>query len=216
MTIKAIFFDFDYTLGCRDKYAYELYRQLVIDNSDISDDVEREAVIQDCMIWDQKGNVNKTYVADMVFNTYGIRFPDDFDAWWDRHLPEYSLPYDDAEKTLTELRRRGYRIGMLSNGVSEGQRRKLEKAGLADYVDVSVVSGDIGVKKPGVELFEHAARLIGVRPEEAAMVGDIFARDVLGAYRSGMMPIWFAVEPFMPCGAGITVIRSLSELLDIF
>ena len=215
MSIKAVFFDFDYTLGNRDIYAYRLYRKLIEEHCRIADPVELEAVVQDLMIWDQKGNVHKQYIADKLKEEWNIILPmDDFDSWWDENLFNYSLPYDDAAETLKELRKRGYLVGMISNGVSQAQRLKLVNAGLADLVDSITVSGDIGIKKPDVRLFLHAAEKLGVKPGESMMVGDIFARDVLGAYRAGMTPVWYCVEPNMPLEADIIRIFTLHELLD--
>lgn len=215
MAIKAVFFDFDYTLGNRDRYAYRLYRKIIEDNCDIEDPVELEAVVQDLMIWDQKGNVHKQYIPDMLKEHWGIILPyENFDSWWNENLHNFSLPYDDAEETLKELRSRGYLIGLISNGVSEEQRLKLEFAGLTDLVDSITVSGDIGIGKPDVRLFRHAMEKLGVTPEESMMVGDIFAKDVLGAKRAGMTPVWFCVQPEMPLEADVIRIYSLRELLN--
>ena len=217
MKYKAIFFDFDYTLGNRDVYAYQLYLRAVNENSSIDDPVLKEAIVQDCMIWDQKGNENKYYVQDLLKQRYGIDLQyDDFSVWWDDHLWEYAVAYDDAYDTVSKLKEKGYLIGMLSNGTSEGQRLKLKHAGLDELFDAIAVSQDIGFKKPDVRLFQHAMDLLNVRPEESVMVGDIYGRDIIGAYRAGMRPVWFCVEPNMPHHADITVIHALSDLLKYF
>lgn len=213
MKYKAVFFDFDYTLGNRDIYAYRLYRKMIEENSDLSDPVELEAAVQDMMIWDQKGNETKEYAKRMLKERWNINLPyDNINVWWDDRLWQYSCAYPDAVEVLKILREEGYLIGMISNGPSDGQRQKLEQAGLTDLVDSITVSGDIGVKKPDVRLFQLACERAGVKPEESVMVGDIFARDVLGAYRAGMQAVWYSVEKYMPCEADIPVIHSLSEL----
>ena len=66
--IKAILFDFDYTLGDREKYAYECYKTILSKHTDTSDPVAFEAVLQDCMIWDQQGDVKINSVKYTALN----------------------------------------------------------------------------------------------------------------------------------------------------
>ena len=75
MTLKAILFDFDDTLGNRDAYAYDCYRAIIEANTDIQDPLYLEAIVQNCMVWDQHGDVNKQYIKEMLQSTYGISLP---------------------------------------------------------------------------------------------------------------------------------------------
>jgi putative hydrolase of the HAD superfamily len=219
MTIKAIFFDFDDTLGYREMYAYDCYRRIIMENAPhLTDPFELEAVVQNCMLWDEKGNVDKTHVKDMLRKTHGIELPyEDLNKYWDQILWEHCVPYEDSERTLTELAKR-YKLGLITNGPSDGQRNKLAHSGLSRFFNPEeiVVSGDYPFSKPDPRIFWAGCEKLGVKPEEAVYVGDIYGRDILGAHRAGMTPVWIWNWGNRKCATDILVIHHISELLDHF
>lgn len=81
-----------------------------------------------------------------------------------------------------------------------------------------VISGESGVGKPSPAAFHLVLAALGVRPEEAVMVGDSRERDVEGALAAGIRPIWVAggrpaPEPERRVAA-IPSIRALGPLLE--
>ncbi len=90
------------------------------------------------------------------------------------------------------------RIGIVSNNLYEEQREKLEFCGLAPYVDALVVSEEIGVSKPDPRIFEAALTRLGVREDEAIMVGDSWEADVRGAMNARVLPVWFNPRRMSP------------------
>ena len=216
--IKAIFFDFDDTLGNREVYAYNCYRAILKENTDIDDPVLFETIVQDCMLWDEKGNVNKKYVKDMLKKAWNIELPfDDFNTYWDSRLWEFAELLPDARETLEELKKK-YKIGIITNGPAEGQRKKLQTAGIWDLFDedLIIVSGDWPFAKPDVRLFHKACERAGVLPEEAVHVGDLFSRDVIGAYNAGMTPVWIWTQGVRKNETDVITIHFLKELLRLF
>ena len=214
---KAIFFDFDDTLGNREAYAYDCYRAILEENTSIEDPVEFEAVLQDCMLWDEQGNIDKNHVKNMLAKEYGIMLPyEDFNQYWDSRLWTFCRAFDDAEYTLEQLQKH-YKLGLITNGPSDGQRNKLRQSGLERFFDLDsiIVSGDYGYKKPDPRLFQQACRNLQVETYESIYVGDIYARDVLGAYRAGMCPIWICTHGPRACGTDIVIIHRISDLLKV-
>ncbi len=67
--------------------------------------------------------------------------------------------------------------------------RAFARIGLARFFEVIVDSGEVGIEKPDVRVFEFALRGMNVRAEEAVYVGDVFKVDVLGARAAGMRAI---------------------------
>lgn len=95
-----------------------------------------------------------------------------YDALYERHMtPDAWRPYPDAVEVLAALRRRGTRIGLVSN-IGWDLRPVLRAHGLADYLDSWVLSFEHGVQKPDPHLFELACQELGLPTTEVLMVGD--------------------------------------------
>lgn len=99
-------------------------------------------------------------------------------------------PWPGALDTLTQLRY-AYRLAVITNGAPRVQRTKLDGSGFAAFFDPVVVSGEFGLGKPDPAIYHHALSLAGVKPEEAAMVGNSLERDVIAAEAVGLHAIWF-------------------------
>ena len=100
----------------------------------------------------------------------------------------WSVSVPEAPAVLAALRRRGLRLAVVSN--SNGTVADLlGTVGLAAALDVVVDSGVVGVEKPDPRIFHHAAAALGVRPEDAVHVGDLYSVDVQGARAAGCQAI---------------------------
>ncbi len=219
MKIEAILFDFDHTLGDRARYAYAAYSFFVTAAARAKgmDAFTIETIVQDCMVLDQHGNVNKIYVRNEVLRKYGIDLGADFVERWKRESWRYTVLFPQVPETLRELRRRGYRLGVITNGAGREQRRKLQKVGLENFWDVLLIGEEVGIWKPDPAIDRLAAEKLGLPCEACAFVGDLWQTDLLGAYRAAMTPIWMTGEGLHPCADGM--VRTISNtvlLLDIF
>jgi len=126
-------------------------------------------------------------------------------------------PYmDGAEDALRELGKH-YKLAMVTNGIPDVQRTKVERTGLASHFDVVIISGELGFGKPDPRLYEETLRRLGVGAGESIMVGDNFRRDVIGAQESGIRGVWLSLGRPSPDPAAEPwlVIDSLAELPDI-
>jgi putative hydrolase of the HAD superfamily len=103
---------------------------------------------------------------------------------WERH-ENFSL-YEDALPVLEELRRHRLLIGLVSNGQRD-LREFVHHHGLV--VDVAVGSAAHGRQKPHPSIFEAALATLRIAPEEAAMVGDSYEDDIVGAEALGMQAV---------------------------
>jgi REG-2-like HAD superfamily hydrolase len=116
-------------------------------------------------------------------------------------------------ETLDELRRRGYRLGVISNADGRAEEA-LDAVGLRPHFELVVDSGLVGIDKPDPRIFQLAAERMGVQPHEAVYVGDIYEIDVLGARTAGMQailidPLWKWEDRDCPR------IRGIHDLLDV-
>jgi HAD superfamily hydrolase (TIGR01509 family) len=102
--------------------------------------------------------------------------------------PLWSTCLPEAAGALETLRGLGLRIAVVSN--SDGTVADLlAELGLARWLDAVVDSAVVGVEKPDPRIFRHAAAAVGVAPEEAVHVGDLYSVDVVGARAAGAQAI---------------------------
>jgi len=106
-------------------------------------------------------------------------------AW--RHAHHFEL-YEDALPTLEDLRRRGLKLGLLSN-TSRDLDLFVAHHGLA--VDAVLTSHAHGKTKPHEAIFRALLARLDVAPHEAAMVGDDAEADIDGARAIGMRAVLF-------------------------
>lgn len=120
--------------------------------------------------------------------------------------------FADAVETIRSLRARGLKIGILTNGPSELQRRKLRRIGIEQEVDAVAVSEEIGASKPDPEAYARAVAMLGLEANEVAMVGDHVVNDVAGALAAGLAAaVWVERRAGeLPDGAHLA--RELAEV----
>jgi HAD superfamily hydrolase (TIGR01549 family) len=101
--------------------------------------------------------------------------------------------YPDAAPVLTELRRRGLRIGLAGNQPEEAEA-EIRALGLA--VDFVASSTLWGVEKPDPSFFGRIIAESGLAPAEIAYVGDRLDNDVLPAIDAGMVGVFLRRGPW--------------------
>lgn len=120
--------------------------------------------------------------------------------------------FDDAWPVLTELRDRGFSIGVISNW--EGWLTKLlEACGVARLLDFSAISGVVGYEKPDPRIFHWAIDAALVAPSEILHVGDSPRDDVAGARQVGLEAVLLDRHG-RHVDAEVRRVVSLRELLD--
>lgn len=128
----------------------------------------------------------------------------------ERHL--WCSIRERTHEALARLRKAGLRLGIVSN--SDGRvEQALAMAGLRDYFDVVVDSGLVGVEKPDPAIFQTALDALGVAPEEALYVGDLYEVDVLGARAAGMDAV-LLTSASAPADRPCRTAASIDELVD--
>lgn len=94
---------------------------------------------------------------------------------------------------LSRMRAAGWTIAVVTNGATDIQRAKLERAGLIPLLDAVCISEEVGARKPSVEIFEAAAARCGARLAEGGwMVGDNAKTDVEGGRAAGLRTAWIS------------------------
>lgn len=134
------------------------------------------------------------------------------DTLWEAHqrFGLWTVAIEGGPETVAELRRRGFRMGVVSN--AEGRvARDLDNAGYEDLFDTVVDSHLVGVEKPDPRIFEIALERMDGRPETTIFVGDVPSVDVAGARAAGITPLLLDRHDLYP-DAGVRRLGRLDEL----
>ena len=216
--IRAVLFDFDETLQDRSR-AFDKFTAFFMDKyfPHLSGEEKARRGIE-MRERNNGGYVNYIdYFASLVESWRWEGAPEVGDLYreFQFRFPECSTLFPETKEVLTELRRRGFLLGIVTNGPSIQQNRKLDVAGLRPFVDLCMVSGDEQVHKPDPEIFRRAASRLGVACGSCLYVGDHPVNDIEGAAAAGMRPVYInaARRDFHP--DNVIEIHSLRELLDV-
>ena len=118
----------------------------------------------------------------------------------------------DLVPTLEALRRKGIKVGMLTNSIHPAATKLswLREKGVAQLFDLIFSSVEAGAKKPAPEIFRSFARTMGVPPEEVVFVGHDPA-EVQGAKRAGLRTVCLRCR----CAEADYTIDRLNQLLSL-
>ncbi len=124
--------------------------------------------------------------------------------------------YDDVIPTLQQLRDAGLKLAIVSNWDTP-LHPLTERLGIAHYFDAIVASHDARVRsaKPDAGIFRYALAAVGVSAGEAVHVGDTYTADIVGAQGVGIQAILIDREGTQ-AGIWPETIRGLGELQDAF
>lgn len=219
--LKAVVFDLDHTLFDRYetlKLCIPLFREKFRINPRVTDDYfARE------LIWADKNFVHhgwkeihahllkcNIFAEEPSFEEYEAALLSFF------HLVAVKFPF--TIPVLQELRSRGYKIGLITNGEKILQQKKLELLGIKDYFDCIVYSGETPYRKPQTEIFNIVCDSLKIPAKEMMFVGDHPLFDVDGSRRAGFVPVWVKTTGtwiYPEVEKPEIQIETVKELLDI-
>ena len=113
-----------------------------------------------------------------------------------RHKPKIHL-YDGVKELLENLRQRGIRTGIITDGRPEGQRNKIEALGLEKMVDDIIITDELGgvqFRKPCDIAFRIMIQRWRLNPAEVIYVGDNITKDFQASQQLGMKSILYKNE----------------------
>lgn len=121
--------------------------------------------------------------------------------------PEVYVLFDDVVETMDVLRRKGFRLGIVSN-FAPTLRRILEHKGILSYFDPVIVSTEVGLEKPNPDIFRLALEQAGLQPGEMLYVGDHDKNDIWAPNQVGIAAVKIKRYDYHT-GEGIHSLREL-------
>jgi putative hydrolase of the HAD superfamily len=206
--VRAVLFDFGHTLVDFRRTqealhaAYEQIRARVeavayMEVPELLDLVERVAGGVDALVAQsyEEGRLEELNQADLLrqsFAAIGFDLPHDVIdhiVQLDHSAYSNSLSVGaDVEAALAGLRADGYRMGLVSNISlrADLMQGDLTALGLDPFLDATVFSSEVGIRKPDPRIFREALARLGAEPGSTVFVGDRLVDDVSGARAVGM------------------------------
>jgi HAD superfamily hydrolase (TIGR01509 family) len=224
--IKAVLFDVDDTLFDRKLAQQEVCKLIVKQLPGVFDAFDTERVQEEFLKSDQistdmfnsgapsEGLRDKRSRLFLQLLGIGEDYVPTVTELYVRDYPLVHAAMDGAIPVVKKLSRK-FSVGVVSNGLSDVQYRKLETMGLYNLFSCVVLSEVIGIRKPDPAIFLKAASLIHIKPAECLYVGDSYINDVIGAKNAGMQACWFNSESIKPQDETVKpdfIISKLEEL----
>ena len=211
MNCKAVIFDLDGVICFTDKYHYQAWKALA----------DRLGIYFDEVINNRLRGVSRMASLEIILEraekTYSeeekLAFAEEKNNTY-RSLLANMRPADltdEVRDTLNELRRRGYLLAIGSS--SKNTKFILGQIGLADFFDAISDGTDITRSKPDPEVFQIAARKLGMEPSVCAVVEDAKA-GIQAAKAAGMTALALHGDA-ENCGLEDYDLARFSSLLDI-
>jgi putative hydrolase of the HAD superfamily len=130
---------------------------------------------------------------------------------------EQMFLFDGAHSVVDQLRARGVRLALITNGAGAAQRAKIQRFELTHRFDHIQIEGEHGFGKPEERAYRHAMAALDAAPHETWMVGDNLEWEIAAPQRLGIHAIWYdSLGRGLPAGSEVRpdrIIRSLLELL---
>ena len=123
---------------------------------------------------------------------------------------------DGVPEMLAGLRKRGLRIGLISNtGMTPGRlfRAYLEDLGIMEFFDHMTFSDEVLLSKPNKDIFLHSFAGLGCQAERTVHVGDHLRNDIVGAQGVGVRTVW--VAGFDTSGQDVTPTATIQHIADL-
>ncbi len=137
-------------------------------------------------------------------------------------MPLQTILIEGALDVLSVLKKRNYRLFIITNGFSEVQHKKMQNSGLASFFEKVFISEEVKTPKPGREIFDYAITSTNAKKTKSLMIGDDWEVDVMGAVNNGIDAIYFNPGSNRKCAEngvecmdnGISEINKLVGLLN--
>ncbi|KZX15386.1 TIGR02253 family HAD-type hydrolase [Methanobrevibacter filiformis] len=190
---KVVFFDIDDTLLDTSnfaKIAREAAINAMVDNGlDLTNEeaynLLKEIIAQKGSNYDKHFNVltktvygeeNYKLIASGMITYHNVKFA-------------LLRPFPRTNEVLIHLKTKGYKLAVISNGITIKQWEKLVRMNLHPFFDKIITSEEVGFEKPNKRIFEEALNAMNCSSENSIMIGNKFKEDAMGGVNAGMSSI---------------------------
>lgn len=225
----TLLFDADNTLLDFDKAENEALKKVMNDYrlTVTEENCKKYSAINDAL-WKkfEKGEIEKSDIKSTRFREFfefmgvtGKYDPLKVNDTYLSYLREGGYTVEGAEVLCKSLKKKGYDIYIITNGIAATQAKRLSLSGLLPYIDEVFVSEAIGFQKPKKEYFDYVLSNIKEKDKSKILViGDSLSSDIKGAENAELPCIWYNhrkadIPDTLRAEAVISDIRELHDIL---
>ena len=221
--VKAVIFDLDHTLFDRYATLTEVAKKIrgkLPVNPELSD-----AKITEIMVEADKSKVYYGWdkLREYIVNETPL-FAEKIDgkAYSDFVFSEFmnvAIPFSFTKPMLENLKKDGYILGLITNGLPGLQEKKLEILGIDNVFDKVIVTGQYGCPKPQLTAFKMMAEWLQLNPYEMMYVGDNPVNDIDASRKAGYVPVYVNTVGTWPrpdieqCELQVETVAEIPELV---
>lgn len=163
-----------------DKYFIELYKKY---NSYLWKEFENRRIDTKSLRWKRfqllfdelKIDIDPKYVSTLYLD----------------YLSQKSYLLDGAEELITNLISKT-KLAIITNGISEVQRRRINLSSINKYFDEIIISDEVGSPKPEPEIFSKTLEPFNsIEKKDVIIIGDNVESDIKGGINFGIDTCWF-------------------------
>lgn len=194
---QAIIFDFDNTLINYNRCEQQSLKQTLLRHGIIRDEEtewSRFREIYDPInwsYWERRHDYTRDELTLFTFRDALKHYLGNIEAaelladtYWDIFCN--SCYFEPGAHDILKYVSRSRRIGMITNGYADSQRKRLQACGIEHYFHTLVISDEVGIWKPDAGIFEVALDGLGCDRKEVLFVGDSLRDDYEGARNAGI------------------------------
>jgi putative hydrolase of the HAD superfamily len=220
---RAVLFDLDDTLYQRrevfrawaETFAHERFSTL--------DETEIHAIVDYLVQLDDNGYTTRVDFFSALRQKYSQitdSVEDLLKAYQRDYIALFSLD-EPVSVLLHALRDAHIPFGIVTNGLTDQQTRKIKALGFDQLTSCLFISEQFGVQKPDASIFLAAADCLHTDPRQVLFVGDNPRNDIWGAHQVGMHTVWMRTPDNywptdIPADTADAQVRRFSELLPLF
>lgn len=200
--IKAVIFDADDTIinhkECEKQALQYMFNHI---NKEYKNEYQNIFRPLDRKLWDDvmngKNSIPSERIPEYRFELFLKEINIEYDDYkkanvlYKEGFAKTSALTENAHETVKYLYDKGYRIYVITNGIPELQKPRIKSSTVASYISDIIVSGEVGVSKPDVKIFNILLEKTNLKSDEVIMIGDSLEKDVNGANNAHIKSIWY-------------------------
>lgn len=205
--IKGVIFDLDDTLYSEKQYVRSGYKK-------ISDYLGKEDAVEKLWTYFEEGKqAIDEYLAEIGEEDKKaecIRI-------YREQIPKVTL-YDGVKERIKDLKDKGIKVGIITDGRPQGQRNKIKALGLDSLIDDIIITDELGgvqFRKPCDIAFRIMQTRWKLPCEQIVYVGDNPNKDFQACRQLGMRWKYFRNEDGMYSTSNLSKVECISSICDL-